>query len=128
MLLEFTVNPLWLSVGKSRSNEPPYFAFLASLADEIFVLVRVCMHIRIRSGVAGASSAGKARPGARLAIAWLMLAISVHSAINQAISSLAPGRALPALDAPATPERILMCIQSLKSTKNSSAKDAKNAK
>ncbi len=42
----------------------------------------------------------------------LMLAISVHSAINQAIASLAPGQALPALDAPATPERILMCIQS----------------
>lgn len=42
-----------------------------------------------------------------------MLAISVHSAINQAIASLAPGRPLPALDSPATPERILMCIQSL---------------
>jgi xanthine dehydrogenase large subunit len=43
----------------------------------------------------------------------LMLAISVHSAINQAISSLAPGRPLPALDAPATPERVLMCIRSV---------------
>jgi xanthine dehydrogenase large subunit len=43
----------------------------------------------------------------------LMLAISVHSAINQAIASLAPDRPLPALDAPATPERILMCIRSV---------------
>jgi xanthine dehydrogenase large subunit len=43
----------------------------------------------------------------------LMLAISVHSAINQAIASLAPDRTLPALDAPATPERILLCIRSL---------------
>jgi len=43
----------------------------------------------------------------------LMLAISVHSAINQAIASLAPGKPLPALDSPATPERILMCIRSL---------------
>jgi xanthine dehydrogenase large subunit len=43
----------------------------------------------------------------------LMLAISVHSAICQAIASLAPGSA-PALDAPATPERILMCIESMK--------------
>ena len=42
----------------------------------------------------------------------LMLAISVHSAICQAISSLAPGKAV-ALDAPATPERVLMCIQSV---------------
>ncbi len=43
----------------------------------------------------------------------LMLAISVHSAINQAIASLAPGKPLPALNSPATPERILMCIRSL---------------
>ena len=42
----------------------------------------------------------------------LMLAISVHSAICQAIASLAPNRA-PALDAPATPERVLMCIRSM---------------
>ncbi len=42
----------------------------------------------------------------------LMLAISVHSAINQAIASLAPGT-IPALDAPATPERVLMCIASV---------------
>ncbi len=55
----------------------------------------------------------------------LMLAISVHSAINQAIASLAPDHALPSLDAPATPERILMCIQSLKSAGILSAKDAK---
>ena len=44
----------------------------------------------------------------------LMLAISVHSAINQAIASLVPGHALPVLDAPATPERILMCIRDQK--------------
>jgi xanthine dehydrogenase large subunit len=44
----------------------------------------------------------------------LMLAISVHNAINQAIASVAPGRALPSLDAPATPERILMCIRDQK--------------
>jgi xanthine dehydrogenase large subunit len=43
-----------------------------------------------------------------------MLAISVHSAINQAIASVRPGRTLPSLDAPATPERILMCIESLR--------------
>ena len=44
----------------------------------------------------------------------LMLAISVHSAINQAIASVRPGRAIPPLDAPATPEKILMCIQRLR--------------
>ena len=52
----------------------------------------------------------------------LMLAISVHSAINQAICqakhqgtpwSMAAGngRSLPSLDAPATPERVLMCLE-----------------
>jgi xanthine dehydrogenase large subunit len=41
----------------------------------------------------------------------LMLAISVHSAINQAIAAVNPGRILPNLDAPATPERVLMCIE-----------------
>ena len=40
----------------------------------------------------------------------LMLAISVHSAINQAIAGVNPGGAIPELDAPATPERILMCL------------------
>ena len=44
----------------------------------------------------------------------LMLAISVHSAITQAIASLTSGKAFPALDAPATPERILWCIQDQK--------------
>jgi len=43
----------------------------------------------------------------------LMLAISVHSAICQAIASLAPG-SVPKLDAPATPERLLMCIRSVR--------------
>jgi len=43
----------------------------------------------------------------------LMLAISVHSAICQAIASLHPGDQIPDLDAPATPERVLMTIQSV---------------
>jgi xanthine dehydrogenase large subunit len=47
----------------------------------------------------------------------LMLAISVHSAINQAIASVFPGRAVPPLDAPATPERILMCLQKLETSR-----------
>jgi xanthine dehydrogenase large subunit len=40
----------------------------------------------------------------------LMLAISVHSAINQAIASKSGGNSLPALDTPATPEAILNCL------------------
>lgn len=40
----------------------------------------------------------------------LMLAISVHSAINQAIASKLDGDSLPALNTPATPEAILNCL------------------
>ncbi len=45
----------------------------------------------------------------------LMLAISVHSAINQAIAACAPQpQRLPPLDSPATPERVLLCIQQIR--------------
>ncbi|HLF30309.1 MAG TPA: xanthine dehydrogenase molybdopterin binding subunit [Xanthomonadales bacterium] len=47
----------------------------------------------------------------------LMLAISVHSAINHAIAAVNPGQPLPDLDAPATPERVLMCIERYRSCK-----------
>jgi xanthine dehydrogenase large subunit len=42
----------------------------------------------------------------------LMLAIAVHSALNQAVAAAHPGRKLPALNAPATPEQILLCLAS----------------
>lgn len=40
----------------------------------------------------------------------LMLAISVHSAINQAIAGKLGGQSLPSLNTPATPEAILNCL------------------
>ncbi len=43
----------------------------------------------------------------------LMLAISVFRAISDAVASLADYRLLPELDAPATPERVLMAIEAL---------------
>ena len=43
-----------------------------------------------------------------------MLAISVYSAICDAISSVANYRTWPELDAPATPERVLRAIHALK--------------
>ncbi len=42
----------------------------------------------------------------------LMLALSVHSALTQALAGTLGGQRLPGLDAPATPERILRCLQS----------------
>jgi xanthine dehydrogenase large subunit len=44
----------------------------------------------------------------------LMLALSVFSALTQAVAAAAPGKGLPKLDAPATPERILAAIAELK--------------
>jgi xanthine dehydrogenase large subunit len=44
----------------------------------------------------------------------LMLAISVHSAITHAVASVAGGQVFPHLDAPATPEAILMACEDVK--------------
>ena len=43
-----------------------------------------------------------------------MLAISVFRALSDAIASIADHRHLPALDAPATPERVLASIDDLR--------------
>jgi len=48
----------------------------------------------------------------------LMLAISVHSAINQAIASKLDDGKLPPLDTPATPEAILNCLNALHGEKD----------
>jgi xanthine dehydrogenase large subunit len=39
-----------------------------------------------------------------------MLALSVFSALTEAVAAAAPGKGLPNLDAPATPERILAAV------------------
>jgi xanthine dehydrogenase large subunit len=44
----------------------------------------------------------------------LMLAISVFSALTQAVAAASPGKGLPKLDAPATPERVLAAIEELR--------------
>jgi xanthine dehydrogenase large subunit len=44
----------------------------------------------------------------------LMLAISVFSALTQAVAAAAPGKGLPKLDAPATPERVLAAVDELR--------------
>jgi xanthine dehydrogenase large subunit len=43
-----------------------------------------------------------------------MLAISVFSALTEAVAAATPGKGLPKLDAPATPERILAALTELK--------------
>jgi xanthine dehydrogenase large subunit len=51
----------------------------------------------------------------------LMLAISVFAALSDAIASLADGRLLPALDAPATPERVLLAIEEIRARQSQSS-------
>jgi xanthine dehydrogenase large subunit len=41
----------------------------------------------------------------------LMLGISVFLALSDAVASVADYRVYPALDAPATPERLLMAVE-----------------
>jgi xanthine dehydrogenase large subunit len=57
----------------------------------------------------------------------LMLGISVFRALSDAIASLADYRLLPALDAPATPERVLMSIEELRARHTAAASDRKQA-
>jgi len=47
----------------------------------------------------------------------LMLAISVFAALNDAVASVADYKVVPNLDAPATPERILMAVERLRGAK-----------
>jgi len=44
----------------------------------------------------------------------LMLAISVFSAITRAVASVADHKVMPRLNAPATPEAILMAVEDVK--------------
>ncbi len=48
----------------------------------------------------------------------LMLAISVFSAITRAVASVADHKVMPRLDAPATPEAILMAVEDVKARVN----------
>src|SRR5258708_6202909 len=55
----------------------------------------------------------------------LMLAISVHQAIKDAIASVAEYRASPRLDTPATPEEILHSVEELTARTRAHAKSGK---
>jgi xanthine dehydrogenase large subunit len=43
-----------------------------------------------------------------------MLAISVFSALNDAVASVGDHKVMPHLDAPATPERVLMAVEDVR--------------
>jgi xanthine dehydrogenase large subunit len=51
-----------------------------------------------------------------------MLAISVFHALRDAVAACGDGRLSPRLDAPATPERVLLAIQELRARAEGEAK------
>jgi xanthine dehydrogenase large subunit len=57
----------------------------------------------------------------------LMLAISAFMAIRDAVASVGDGRHVPSLDAPATPERILLAVEDIKSRSQSRTKKTQSA-
>ena len=69
------------------------------------------MNIRLWAGHHGESAIHRSKA---VGEPPLMLAVSVFSALTQAVAAAVPGKGLPALDAPATPERILAAIAKLK--------------
>ena len=96
----------WDDSGALRTHAPSTYKIpVCSDVPELFN-VRLWEHGENREATIHRSKAVGEPP--------LMLAISVHSAINQAIASLDSAGVLPDLDAPATPEQILMCLQSQK--------------
>jgi len=71
-------------------------------------------HLDVRLWAAGRNVEATVHRSKAVGEPPLMLAISVFSAITQAVASVADHRVMPHLDAPATPEAILMACEDVK--------------
>jgi xanthine dehydrogenase large subunit len=96
----------WDSKGSLRTYAPSTYKIPVSSDVPLVFNVRIWQDGENREPTIHRSKAVGEPP--------LMLAIAVHCAINHAIASVSPDSALPALDAPATPEAVLMCIDGLR--------------
>jgi xanthine dehydrogenase large subunit len=96
----------WDSKGSLRTHAPSTYKIPVSSDVPLVFNVRIWQDGENREPTIHRSKAVGEPP--------LMLAIAVHCAINHAIASVSPDSALPALDAPATPEAVLMCIDGLR--------------
>ncbi|OJT99099.1 MAG: xanthine dehydrogenase molybdopterin binding subunit [Rhizobium sp. 63-7] len=96
----------WDDKGRLRTHAPSTYKIpLASDRPKIFN-VRLAEWSQNAEGTIGRSKAVGEPP--------FMLAISVLEAISMAVASVADYRFCPRLDAPATPERVLMAVERLK--------------
>ena len=96
----------WDDKGRLRTHAPSTYKIpLASDRPKIFN-VRLAEWSQNAEPTIGRSKAVGEPP--------LMLAISVLEAISMAVASIADYRTCPKLDAPATPERVLMAVERLK--------------
>ena len=103
-----TTEELWWDArGRLRTHAPSTYKIpLASDRPKIFN-VRLADWSENREPTIGRSKAVGEPP--------FMLAISVFEAISMAVASVADYRLCPRLNAPATPERVLMAVERLKS-------------
>jgi xanthine dehydrogenase large subunit len=102
-----TTEELWWDArGRLRTHAPSTYKIpLASDRPKVFN-VRLAEWSENAEATIGRSKAVGEPP--------LMLAISVLEALSMAVASVADYRVCPRLDAPATPERILMAVERLK--------------
>ena len=100
----------WDNSGRLRTHAPSTYKIPTSGDTPIEFNVRLWERGRNRENSIYRSKAVGEPP--------LMLSISVFSAISDAISSISDYKRWPKLDAPATPERILMAIQQIQNSTN----------
>jgi len=95
----------WDGAGRLQTHAPSTYKIptCGDVPDDFRVTL---VHARNREPVIHGSKAVGEPP--------LMLAISVFHALRDAVASVADGRLAPRLDAPATPERVLLAVEELK--------------
>ncbi len=97
----------WDSMGRLRTHAPSTYKIpLASDRPRTFNVNLASWSVNREETIRRSKAVGEPP---------FMLAISVLEAISMAVASVADYRISPRLDAPATPERVLMAIERLKS-------------
>ncbi len=97
---------VWDGKGQLRTHAPSTYKIpLASDAPPVFNVTLADWSVNKEVNVGRSKAVGEPP---------FMLAISVFEALGMAVASVADYRIAPRLDAPATPERILMAVERLK--------------
>lgn len=102
---------VWNAEGQLLSNSPATYKIPAISDTPPIFNVRLFEQANAEATIYHSKAVGEPP---------LMLAISVWSALRDAISSLSDYRISPDLDTPATPERVLAAIEALKKQQEAS--------